>query len=148
MNCSNVAFVVGLYDSDKLYKYVLEHNPDVKPENVKNFIAINANDLIITYKDGKREMFDTFENYRQYIIYETNAMTEKEHVKHFPDQLRKMMRRKFVDQIWLSNETDISQPMISKYLSGKAIPGYARLKKIAIALQCTVDDLYLNIPSA
>lgn len=148
MNCNNVALMVGQFDSEGLYRYVLEHHPDVKPENVKTYIAINQHDLVVTYKNGKREMFDTFENYRQYIVYETNAMTEEEHRKQFPEQLRKLMRRRFVDQIWLAKETGISQPMISKYLAGKAIPGYGRLKKLAIALECFVDDLYLNIPVA
>ena len=148
MNCSNIAIMVGQYDSEKLYNYVLVHNPDVDPNNVKAFVAINNNDLVISYKDGKRELFDTFEDKREWIEYQTDAMTELQHRKQFPKQLRKIMRRRFVDQIWLSNETGISQPTISRYLAGTAIPGYARLKKIAIALNCAVDDLYLNIPIA
>lgn len=148
MNCANIALKVGQFDSEWLYKYVLEHNPDVIPEKVKSFVAISDYDLIVHYKNGKRELFDIFENTRQYILYKSDSMTEEDHRKRFPDQLRKIMRRKFVNQSWLSEQTGISQGMISKYLTGEAIPGYGKLKNIANALGCQVDDLYLNIPDA
>lgn len=148
MNCSNVALRVGQYDTDGLYKYVLERYLDVKPENVRTVVAISNNELVLTYKNGKREIFDFFEGDRQDVPFETDAMTEEQHRKQFPKQLRKWMRRRFVDQVWLAKEIDVTQGMVSKYLTGKAIPGYAKLKRIAIALRCTVDDLYLNIPSA
>jgi transcriptional regulator with XRE-family HTH domain len=40
--------------------------------------------------------------------------------------------------------SNISQSMISHYMTGRALPGYTILKKIANALDCSVDDLYLK----
>lgn len=148
MDCKYIALIAGKYDTDILYRWVLNNHPDVKPENVSSLTAVNENDLIITYKDGKRELFDMFENSRQYIPYETNALTEEEHRKQFPILLRKWMRRRFMNQKDLSEKLGISQQMVSKYLTGQAYPGYGRLKRIADALHCTVEDLYLNFPVA
>lgn len=144
MNCQNISLLAGTYPSDELYHLVLEHNPDVKPENVKAFIALNNFDLLITYKNGKRELFNTFDGYRRYIEYETDALTEEQHRKEFPRLLYRMMRQKNVTQEQLARRLDVSQSMVSKYISGKALPGYTVLKKMASVLNCSVDDLYLN----
>lgn len=136
--------LVGKYPSDKLYRDVLEHNPDVKPEKVKSFMAINEYDLLITYTNGKRELFDTFDGYRRYIKYETDALTEEEHRKEFPKLLYKIMRRKGITQKQLAERLNVSQSMISHYINGKALPGYSMLKKMANVLECSIDDLYLN----
>lgn len=148
MNCKYIGLIIGKYDTDFLYRYVLNNYPDVKSENIQGVIALNENDLLITYKNGKRELFDTFQNTRIYIPYETDALTEKEHRKHFPMLLRKWMERRFINQNDLARELGISQQMVSKYLSGQAYPGYARLKRIANVLKCSVEDLYLNFPLA
>lgn len=123
---------------------MLEHNPDVKPEKVKSFMAINEYDLLITYTNGKRELFDTFDGYRRYIKYETDALTEEEHRKEFPKLLYKIMRRKGITQNQLAEKLNVSQSMISHYINGKALPGYSMLKKMANVLECSIDDLYLN----
>ena len=93
MNCQSVALLAGKYPTESLYKYVLEHNPDVKPERVRNFIALNQSDILITYNNGERELFDTLEGTRRYILYETDALTEEQHRKEFPRILRKRMRK-------------------------------------------------------
>lgn len=144
MNCYNISLMSDSLPTEELYHYVLEHYPDVKPEKVKTFYAINYYDILITYKNGERELFDTFDGYRRYIKYETDALTEKEHRKEFPILLTKMLRRKNITQEQLAKKIDISQSMISHYMTGRALPGYTILKKIANALDCSVDDLYLK----
>ncbi len=148
MNCKYVGLIMNQYNTEFLYKHILNNYPDVNPERVQALTAINDHDLVILYKNGKREVFDTFENTRQYIEYHTDAMTEEDHRKQFPSLLRKWMRRRFMNQADLSKELGTSQQMISKYLTGAAIPGYGRLKKIADVLHCSVEDLYLNYPFA
>lgn len=107
-------------------------------------MAINEYDLLITYTNGKRELFDTFDGYRRYIKYETDALTEEEHRKEFPKLLYKIMRRKGITQNQLAEKLNVSQSMISHYINGKALPGYSMLKKMANVLECSIDDLYLN----
>ena len=144
MDCQYIGNVVNIYPTDQLYKNVLECNPDVKPENIKNVMAVSNFDLLITYKDGKRELFDTLEGYRRFIKYESDALTEEEHRKEFPKILYKMMRRKNVSQSELARKIGTSQQMISKYITGKALPGYTILKKMSKIFNCSVDDLYLK----
>ena len=144
MNCQSVALLAGKYPTESLYKYVLEHNPDVKPERVRNFIALNQSDILITYNNGERELFDTLEGTRRYILYETDALTEKQHRKEFPRILRKRMRMRGMTQNELAEKLHISQSMVSWYLTGRALPGYVILKNMAKVLNCSVEELYLN----
>lgn len=144
MNCQSVALLAGKYPTETLYRYVLEHNPDVKPERVRNFIALNQSDILITYNNGERELFDTLEGTRRYILYETDALTEEQHRKEFPRILRKRMRMRGMTQNDLAEKLNISQSMVSWYLTGRALPGYVILKNMAEVLNCSVEDLYLN----
>lgn len=128
--------------NDDLYLEVLKHNPDIDKNEVKSYLAINDYDLLITYKNNQRELFDTFDNTRRYIPYVSEALTTEQMRKEFTIQLGKLMRRKNVTQEELAYKIGSTQSMISKYLKGEALPGFLILKKIADALYCKVDDLY------
>jgi len=128
--------------NDKLYLEVLRHNPDIDKNDVKSYLAMNEYDLLITYKNNQRELFDTFDNTRRYIPYVSEALTTEQMRKEFTIQLSKLMRRKNVTQEELAYNIGTSQSMVCKYLNGEALPGFIILKKIANALHCHVDDLY------
>lgn len=128
--------------AEELYDKVLKLNPDISKEKVKSYIDINDYDLLITYENNQRELFDTFENTRRYVPYESTALTTEQMRNGFKIQLKKIMERKNVIQEVLAYKVGVSQGMISKYLNGEALPGYVMLKKIADALECSIDDLY------
>lgn len=130
--------------AEELYDKVLKDNPDVLKDNVKSYVDINEYDLLIIYKNNQRELFDTFENTRRYLPYESKALSNDEMRKEFKIQLRKIMNRKNVTQELLAERIGTSQSMICKYLNGEALPGFILLKKIADALCCKVDDLYFS----
>lgn len=128
--------------NDDLYLKVLKHNPDINKEDVKSYLVINDYDLLITYKNNQRELFDTYDNTRRYIPYISEALTTEQMRKEFTIQLSKLMRRKNVTQEELAYGVGTTQSMICKYLKGEALPGFIILKKIADTLHCQVDDLY------
>lgn len=145
MNCQYIGLIAGRYDDEGLYKYYLEQNPSVKTENVKGFHALSAFELIIDFKDGSRELYNMYENYVRPLPEIDTPLSDEQHRKEFPKRLQYWMRVRCINQEQLSSMIDVSQPMICKYLAGRAIPGYVRLRHIADALKITVEDLYLNI---
>jgi DNA-binding XRE family transcriptional regulator len=128
--------------NDDLYLKVLKNNPDINKDDVKTYLAINDYDLLITYKNNQRELFDTYDNTRRYVPYISEALTTEQMRKEFTIQLSKLMRRKNITQEELAYKIGTSQSMVSKYLKGEALPGFIILKKIADALHSHVDDLY------
>ena len=144
MNCENLGPIFDKYPTEELYSYVIDHYSDVKKDNIKSYMALNNFDLLIVYKNNVKELFDVYNGYRRYIPYETDALTEEEHRKEFPRLLNKMIHRKNISQKEFAEKLGITNTMVSRYLSGKSLPGYSLLKKMAKVLDCTVDDLYLN----
>ena len=125
-----------------LYKYVMNNNPQIKEQDILNYKAINPYDLLIEYKDGSKAVFDTFANNWKYIEYENEELTEEEELYEFKTMLRKMMKRKFINQNDLAKRVGVSQSMISNYMRGYSIPDALMLKKLARALECSTDDFY------
>jgi transcriptional regulator with XRE-family HTH domain len=50
------------------------------------------------------------------------------------------MTRQGVSQLELSELTGIPQSTISNYLTGKFLPGFYNMDKIAKALKCSIDE--------
>lgn len=65
----------------------------------------------------------------------------------FPFVLRRMMRRKQIRQNELSDLTGISEVSISRYVNGRRTPSVKELHKIALALDCSSDELLMVSPS-
>ena len=59
----------------------------------------------------------------------------------FPKNLTLRMNQMAVSQVELSERTGIAQSQISSYLSGAYGPSKASVRKLAIALSCTPEDL-------
>ena len=55
--------------------------------------------------------------------------------------LRKIMTSKRISQYALAKQSGVSQSAISNYAAGSKTPGGKVLLKLAVALNCTVDDL-------
>lgn len=127
---------------DFLYEYVINNNQQINEENILRYKAINSYDLLIEYKNGDRIIYDTFANTERYLKYENDDLTDDEEIYEFKTSLQKIMKRKFVDQTELAKRIGVSQAMISKYVSGDSIPNAIVLKKIAKALNCSIEDFY------
>lgn len=127
--------------SEFLFKYVLNNNPYISKENVESYKALNEHDLLVTYKNGTMEIFDTFLNTSRQVnkIKDNNDEQLK---LSFKRKLQTLMNRRWITQEELAKRINTSQQMISRYLTGQSIPSAITLKKIADALDCNINEFY------
>lgn len=127
--------------SEFLFKYVLNNNPYMSKENVESYKALNEHDLLVTYKNGTMEIFDTFLNTSRQVnkIKDNNDEQLK---LSFKRKLQTLMNRRWITQEELAKRINTSQQMISRYLTGQSIPSAITLKKIADALDCNINEFY------
>lgn len=71
-------------------------------------------------------------------------VSEEEARKHllFRDNLKFMLIAKKVSKLELAKRIGLSQSMITQYTLGRTFPSNERIKQIAAALDCTVEDLF------
>lgn len=124
-----------------LYKYIITNNPFINENDILSYEALNEHDLLITYKNGVKEIYDTYNNTSRRVnrIDQTN---DSEMRLNFRRRLQSIMNRKWVTQEELARRINTSQQMISRYLTGQSIPSALTIKKIADALDCNVNDFY------
>lgn len=125
-----------------LYTYVMNNNPQWKEGDIVRYKAISPYDLLIEFKNGEKIIYDTFLNKWKFTNYENDNLTDEEELYEFKTRLRNMMKRKFIDQTELAKRVGVSQGMISNYMRGYSIPNAIILKKLAKALDCSVEDFY------
>lgn len=129
--------------TDFLYKYVINNNPFINEQDIESYEALNEHDLLITYKNGIEEIYDTFSNSSRRI----NNIEYQDDFKirlNFKRKLQIIMNRKWVTQEELAKRINSSQQMISRYLTGQSIPNIITIKKIAEALNCDVNYFFDN----
>lgn len=69
-------------------------------------------------------------------------INESETKMYFRDTLLSLMEENEISQSKLAYMVDVSQQTISKYLSGECLPSFIMIKKLSIALNCSVEDFY------
>ena len=126
-----------------LWQYVMSISPFIKEEDVESMEELNEWDLLITFRDGKRVMFDRYTGCHKNIFYDdVGVITEEQEKKEFAYRLRSLMGRKGYTQDRLAEETKMTQTMISRYIRGLAIPSALVLRKMAKVLDCSMDDFF------
>ena len=129
--------------TDFLYKYIINNNPFINEEDILSYEALNEHDLLITYKNGKKEIYDTYNNTSRRVNQpDSNNIDDSQMRLNFRRRLQTIMNRKWVTQDELAQRINSSQQMISRYLTGQSIPSALTIKKIADALDCNVNDFY------
>ena len=129
--------------TEYLYKYVINNNPFIDEEDILSYEALNKHDLLITFRNGKQEIYDTFSNTSRRVNRIDQTQTDDSQMRlNFRRRLQTIMNRKWVTQEELARRINSSQQMISRYLTGQSVPSALTLKKIADALDCNVNDLY------
>lgn len=124
-----------------LYNYVMNNNPYLIEDEIEEVRALNSHDLLVKFKNGRQDIFDTFANTSRRIDHDQPLSDEHRRLV-FKRRLQSMMNRKWVTQDELAKRIGTSQQMISRYLTGQSIPSAITLKKIAEALDCHTDDFY------
>ena len=100
----------------------------------------NEWDLIAILKDGTRIMYDG-EQHSIRSLPDSNDISEEQLRIEFSKRVSKILRRRGMSQLELSNLTGISTTTISKYMSRKATPSLYNANRIARALGCSIDEL-------
>ena len=128
---------------DYLWQYVTMINPFIKREEVIKIKELNEWDLLITFTNGDKVILDRYTGYHKYVFYkDLNDLTEEQERKEFAYRLRSLMGRRGVTQDMLADQINVTQAMISRYVRGDAIPSSIVLRKIAKALNYSMDDFF------
>lgn len=128
---------------NKYLEYVLKCDPFATEHDVEKIVEINDWDLLIVFKDGRQFLYDTFNNYHKNKFYDdVNEITEEQEKREFAYRLRSIMNRKQITQADLAEMIGTTQTMISRYTIGQTIPSVIVLRKIAKALNCSMDDFF------
>lgn len=68
-------------------------------------------------------------------------MSEHEWLLYFSDCLYDIMQERNISQRELSDMTGLAEGTISKYINGTNVPKATTIVKLALALECTTDEL-------
>lgn len=111
-------------------------------ENVVNWYAFDAVQLIIVLDDGLKILYDYIDKTIRVVRPERlNDITEDSWRFEFSQRLREKMQLRGLKQDTLSELSGMSRVMISNYITGKSTPSLYNAGKLAKALNCTVEDL-------
>lgn len=102
---------------------------------------VSPNEMLIKTEDGCVYLYDTWGDTIRTMPKNSNMDVETFAVE-FGERLRRIMDRKGITQEILSEETGISQTIISRYILGKSVPGLYAVDKISMVLGCRIDDLF------
>ncbi len=129
--------------SNYLFQYARTCDPFITDDDVEEYREINEWDLLITFKDGRQFIFDRFTNAYKRVYYNSiNDITDEQERREFAYRLRSLMGRRWVNQDQLAEMIGTTQPMISRYVRGEAVPNAITLRKIAKALRYSMDDFF------
>lgn len=128
---------------EEYLEYVLRVDPLVKEEDIEEIKEINDWDLLISFKNGRKVIYDRFTNYHRNVFYDNvHELTDEQEKQEFAHRLRTMMKRKYISQEQLAELVGISRAMINRYMNGKALPSVLIVRKIVKVLDCSIDDLF------
>ena len=91
--------------------------------------------------DGDRYVYDDLNRTIRMLPRYEDTMTESVWRREFGIRLKHRMIRRGLTQQELANEVGISQVMLSNYMTGRSMPSFYIVDKLARALDCSVDDL-------
>ena len=98
--------------------------------------------LIVTLDDGRKLLYDDIADSTRYLNLDPTSLTDDDLLNEFRYRLRHAMSIRGFNQIRLSEETGISEAMISRYLTGVSVPSFLNVMKIARVLKCSLDELW------
>lgn len=102
-------------------------------------------DLVIDLDNGKRYAYNTVTEMLRIVLYNRYMITQEDYMREFSRRLKLIMLIRGVTQVELSHRTDIAQPMINNYVNGRNCPSVYTAYKLAMALNCSVDDFTSNL---
>lgn len=108
--------------------------------SVKNEIVVYLKNGDALYFNGINKSFGYLKHYDvdergDYIISDEDLKIE------FGNKLSRLMYARHMNQRSLSERTGIASPVISHYITGRNLPDFKNLRRLAAALECSVSEL-------
>lgn len=120
------------------------HFPTIH-ERVVDHRTIDTFELLITLNNDTLISYDYMDKSIRYILRSGESrginLSEETWKKEFSTRLKKKMAEKNISGRELARITGISTNTISRYTTCRNIPNSYNLRKIAIALGCSIHDL-------
>lgn len=103
-------------------------------------LRMNNDELLVRLSDGIDILYNELDY--TYITLPKNraSMTDDDYKKEFAYCLKRAMLRQEINQMELSEQSGVSQGGISEYLSGKHLPNYIHICKLAGVFHCSIAD--------
>lgn len=127
-----------------MVEHILQHLEMYFPyvyETMESYEYDNAFGITVTTFNGQKIYYDDANNSIRYLPTDKDSLTEEEYRTEFGYQVRNMMVQKGINQAALSEITGIGQAQLSRYITGKNTPSNYIARKIARALECSIDEL-------
>lgn len=102
---------------------------------------LNSEEVVVELYTGELMLYDDVEKTIRRLPSNDEDISEESYKIEFGYRLRKLMTRKSVTQEELSTLTGIPRTMISSYITGRNIPSFYKVDRIARALKCSTDEL-------
>lgn len=131
--------MINLFDEFALYFPSIARDA-VSYHEDDNFVGM----ITVELDNGHIVEYDSWDHSLQTLSLNADIMTEEVCRYTFAYRLRKLLIRKRLTQLDLSNLTQIPRPQISNYITGKSTPSFYNLEKIARALDCSTDVFRLE----
>ena len=62
--------------------------------------------------------------------------------RYFRYKLERLIKKNNISQSELAEEIGVSRQVIAQYLTGGSLPSFVTIKKLSLALNCSVEDFY------
>ena len=97
-------------------------------------------ELIVETETGYTVLYNDQEGTIRSLPRDCDCMSEEECRREFKYNLRKLLADNCMTQGELAEVTGISETTICSYTSGRSLPGFYNIDKMARALNCSIED--------
>ena len=125
----------------KNWEYIARINPFLQEDDVRYIKDYNYLDLIIVLENGSIYLIDTLYPGFRSLEYKNYDLTKEQWAMEFGKRLDTLLDRCDKNQGWLSEQLEVSQQLVSRYIRGETIPSAYIMNKIIDVLGCKADDL-------
>lgn len=126
-----------MFDNFKSY------NPGIV-DRVVSYKVVGRDELMVTLNDGRVTLFDIMDKTSRYLPKDDDNMSNEILQKEFGRRFRKRLQMEHMTQRELSELTEIPYQLLSDYANGRRNPGMSNIRRIARALNCSIDYLLYN----
>lgn len=138
---SNVNIMDNIYDNAVVNAFIKQYQHLYV--RAKSWEAYGSDELMIEMKNGDLYLYEWL--YRRVVpiklIEDPSELTEEEWKRGFSHFLEKEICNSSMTKYELAETVGISTAMLSRYLTGKAIPSGRIVQRIADALERNVNDI-------